>query len=34
MKKTGRIQKDMVIEMKQWADERKNVESGKERGRE
>lgn len=30
----GRIQKDRVIEMKQWADEIKNVESGKERGRE
>ena len=30
----GRIQKNRVIEMKQWADEIKNVESGKERGRE
>jgi uncharacterized protein YecE (DUF72 family) len=30
----GRIQKSRVIEMKQWADEIKNVESGKERGRE
>jgi uncharacterized protein YecE (DUF72 family) len=29
----GKIQKDRVIEMKQWADEIKNVESGKERGR-
>src|SRR5918999_6310046 len=29
----GKIQKDRIIEMKQWADEIKNVESGKERGR-
>jgi uncharacterized protein YecE (DUF72 family) len=30
----GKIQKDRVIEMKQWADEIKYVETGKERGRE
>jgi uncharacterized protein YecE (DUF72 family) len=29
----GKIQKDRIIEMKQWADEIKQVESGKERGR-
>ena len=29
----GKIQKDRVLEMIQWADEVKNVESGKERGR-
>ena len=29
----GKIQKDRIIEMKQWADEIKNVESGRERGR-
>src|SRR5918999_1847979 len=29
----GKIQKDRVLEMKQWADEIKNIESGKERGR-
>jgi uncharacterized protein YecE (DUF72 family) len=29
----GRIQKDRVLEMKQWADEIKNVESGNERGK-
>jgi hypothetical protein len=28
----GKIQKDRIIEMKQWADEIKNVESGNERG--
>ena len=28
----GKIQKDRIIEMKQWADEIKQVESGKERG--
>jgi uncharacterized protein YecE (DUF72 family) len=29
----GKIQKDRIIEMKQWADEIKQVESGKERGK-
>ncbi|HEV2876473.1 MAG TPA: DUF72 domain-containing protein [Nitrososphaeraceae archaeon] len=29
----GKIQKDRIIEMKQWADKIKQVESGKERGR-
>lgn len=29
----GKIQKDRIIEMKQWADEIKQVERGKERGR-
>ena len=29
----GKIQKDRIIEMKQWADEIKQVESGKERSR-
>jgi uncharacterized protein YecE (DUF72 family) len=29
----GKIHKDRIIEMKQWADEIKQVESGKERGR-
>jgi uncharacterized protein YecE (DUF72 family) len=29
----GKIQKDRIVEMKQWADEIKQVESGKERGR-
>jgi uncharacterized protein YecE (DUF72 family) len=29
----GKIQKDRIIEMKQWADEIKNVESGNERGK-
>jgi uncharacterized protein YecE (DUF72 family) len=29
----GKIQKDRIIEMKQWADEIKQVESGKKRGR-
>ena len=29
----GKIQKDRIIEMKQWADEIMQVESGKERGR-
>jgi uncharacterized protein YecE (DUF72 family) len=29
----GKIQKDRIIEMKQWADEIKQVENGKERGR-
>jgi uncharacterized protein YecE (DUF72 family) len=29
----GKIQKDRIIEMKQWADEMKQVETGKERGK-
>jgi uncharacterized protein YecE (DUF72 family) len=29
----GKIQKDRVLEMKQWADEIKQVETGKEKGR-
>ena len=32
-KDIGKIQKDRIIEMKQWAHEIKQVESGKERGR-
>src|ERR687895_2625206 len=32
-KNFGKIQKDRVLEMKKWADEIKNVESGNERGK-